>query len=387
MDETNNKPSGSFICSFPDCHAAYNKVWKLEAHLCKHTGVRPFHCEFSGCSKSFCTSHHLARHTLTHTGERPYKCAEEGCNAGFTTNTNLKKHISRIHRQETKQYVCTYEGCGKTFKKNNQLKTHECTHTLLLPYQCSYEGCERRFSQSGKLKRHEKVHQGYSCTSEGCTFVAKTWTEMTKHTKIHKVRIQCDECKKTFRDIWFLRQHQQVHTGERLVFHCPRQGCTRSYTTAFNLQSHILSFHEEQRSFVCPHPDCGKSFSMKQSLLRHTVVHDPEKKKQKKPHPKRSLASRLSGHKPDKKHSTQTLESGETSLSQAGQSLDLQIVRDLDTPASESHTTQKSDLTESKSCDLQPLTSKSVVNQSKSICSEFSDTARPVVHFLEPFLL
>lgn len=27
-----------FICSFPDCCASYNKAWKLDAHLCKHTG-------------------------------------------------------------------------------------------------------------------------------------------------------------------------------------------------------------------------------------------------------------------------------------------------------------------------------------------------------------
>lgn len=27
-----------FICSFPDCSANYNKAWKLEAHLYKHTG-------------------------------------------------------------------------------------------------------------------------------------------------------------------------------------------------------------------------------------------------------------------------------------------------------------------------------------------------------------
>lgn len=29
---------GRFICSFPNCCASYNKAWKLDAHLCKHTG-------------------------------------------------------------------------------------------------------------------------------------------------------------------------------------------------------------------------------------------------------------------------------------------------------------------------------------------------------------
>lgn len=365
MGETNanvDHPGEIFICSYPDCHAYYNREWKLQAHLCKHTGERPFKCKYKRCSKSFCTKHHLTRHVLTHTGEKPYRCMEDGCKEGFTTNGNLQKHISRIHRQETKQYTCTFEGCGKAFKKNNQLKTHECTHTQLLPFLCTHEGCGRRFSQRGKLKRHEKVHKGYSCETEGCSFVAKNWTEMTNHKKVHIVRVQCDQCQKTFRDSWFLKQHQHVHSEERLVFHCPRAGCTRSYTTAFNLQSHILSFHEQQRSFICAHPGCGKSFSMKQSLQRHGVVHDPEKK-QMKPHPKRSLASRLSGHKSKKTHQTKT----EPSAPQISQSENPTRPQ----PDNQLHCLSSETLTSSH---LDPV---------KSICS----SANPVMHLLEPFLL
>lgn len=29
----------SYVCSFFDCKAKFNKSWKLEAHLCKHTGL------------------------------------------------------------------------------------------------------------------------------------------------------------------------------------------------------------------------------------------------------------------------------------------------------------------------------------------------------------
>ncbi|KAI5089067.1 transcription factor IIIA [Silurus meridionalis] len=104
-----------------------------------------------------------------------------------------------------------------------------------------------------------------------------------------------------FRDRWFLKQHQRVHADSRLVFVCPRDGCGRSYTTAFNLQSHILSFHQQERAFSCTHPGCTKTFSMK-----------------RKPRPTRSLASRLSGYKMPRKRQSETL--GESPNSMTDQS-------------------------------------------------------------------
>uniref|UniRef100_A0A4W5P6E6 Transcription factor IIIA n=1 Tax=Hucho hucho TaxID=62062 RepID=A0A4W5P6E6_9TELE len=302
MELSQQVPRKSFICSFPDCHASYNKSWKLDAHICKHTGLKPFVCEHDGCDKSFCDKYHLARHQFSHSGKRPFRCTVDGCTEAFTTNYNLKKHVNRKHNHDEEklyEYVCSFEGCGKAFRKNNQLKSHECQqHTKLPPFQCTFEGCEKRFTFPNKLRLHEKVHRGYPCVEACCSFIGKTWTEYTKHRRdLHRALFQCNECNKVFRDTWFLKQHQRVHAEERQVFICPREGCQRSFTTPFNLQSHIGSFHEELRPYTCPHEGCGKTFAMKQSLQRHGVVHDPERKKQKKPRSKRSLVSRLSGYK------------------------------------------------------------------------------------------
>lgn len=295
-------PNKRYICSFAGCPAAYNKQWKLDAHLCKHTGVRPHACERAGCGKSFCSASHLARHELSHSGARPFPCSEPGCSEAFTTNANRARHVSRAHGQEQRRYVCRHDGCGLEFRKNKQLKSHVCDqHAQLPPYCCTYEGCQMRFSFPSKLKRHEKVHRGYPCTEEGCSFSGKTWTEYLRHRKEqHRLVFKCEQCEKTFRDSWFLQQHQRVHAEARLVLRCPRDGCQRSFTTTFNLESHISSFHEELRPFACTHAGCGKTFAMKQSLQRHNIVHDPERKKMKKPNPKRSLASRLSGYKATK---------------------------------------------------------------------------------------
>lgn len=300
---TNAEPQKRYICSFSGCSAIYNKQWKLDAHLCKHTGVKPYTCDRDGCGKSFCSPYHLARHDLTHSGVKPFTCTVDGCTEAFSTNANRARHISRVHTQEQKKYVCKFEGCGLEFKKNKQLKSHMCEqHTQLPPYQCTYEGCQMRFTVPSKLKRHEKVHRGYPCKEEDCTFTGKTWTEYMKHKKEqHRLILKCDQCSKVFRDSWFLQQHQHVHSETRVVLKCPRDNCNRSFTTAFNLESHISSFHEELRPFTCTHAGCGKTFAMKQSLQRHSVVHNPERTKLKKPKPKRTLASRLSGYNQTKK--------------------------------------------------------------------------------------
>ncbi|KAK9540881.1 hypothetical protein VZT92_003302 [Zoarces viviparus] len=296
--ETKPEPLKRYICSITGCSAAYNKQWKLDAHLCKHTGVKPFTCASDGCGKSFCSRYHVARHELSHSGVKPFRCTEDGCQEAFTTNTNRARHVGRIHAREQKKYACKFEDCGLQFKKNKQLKSHVCEqHTQLAPYPCTYEDCRMRFAVPSKLKRHEKVHRGYPCKDEGCSFTGKTWTEYLKHRKEqHRLVLRCDQCNKVFRGSWFLQQHQRVHSETRVVFKCPRDGCGRSYTTLFNLQSHVGSFHEERRPFACAQAGCGKTFAMRQSLQRHRVIHDPEKKKLRKPQRKRSLASRLSGY-------------------------------------------------------------------------------------------
>uniref|UniRef100_A0A1A7WTM1 Transcription factor IIIA n=1 Tax=Iconisemion striatum TaxID=60296 RepID=A0A1A7WTM1_9TELE len=297
------EPHKRYFCSFQGCSALYNKQWKLDAHLCKHTGVKPYSCGHEGCDKTFCTQYHLSRHELSHTGVKPFVCDVDGCTEAFTTAANRRRHISRIHSQEQPKYACKYEDCGLKFKKNKQLKSHVCEQHSQLPlYKCTFEGCQMRFTFPSKLKRHEKVHKGYSCEEQHCAFTGKTWTDLLKHKKEqHRPVIKCDQCSKVFRDSWFLQQHQHVHSETRVVFRCPRDGCERSYTTMFSLQSHINTFHENLRPFVCTHDGCGKAFAMKTSLQRHGVIHDPERKKLNKARPKRSLASRLSGYSDTKR--------------------------------------------------------------------------------------
>ncbi|XP_041923743.1 general transcription factor IIIA, b [Alosa sapidissima] len=271
----------NFVCSFFNCKASFSKSWKLEAHLCKHTGLRPFACV--SCDKSFCTRYQLTRHHLTHSGEKPYRCSVEGCPQTFASNGSMKNHVAHVHLQKDNQYVCEIDGCGKEFRKRTHLKTHQYEHTNIFPFECNFQGCNQRFIGIKPLQKHGKVHDGYPCAESGCSFKGNTWSEYQKHRKQHRPVLHCDSCKKVFRETCFLQIHRQrVHLGEQRVFCCIEQGCQKSYTTEFNLKSHVLSVHEGETPFKCPHSGCNKAFAMKESLRRHGVVHDPEKKKMKK---------------------------------------------------------------------------------------------------------
>ncbi|XP_077460733.1 transcription factor IIIA-like [Stigmatopora argus] len=295
-----------YICSFADCPAAYNRQWKLDAHMCSHTGVKPHACPQDGCNKSFCTTYHLARHQLTHSGLCNFPCEVTGCGKVFGTNANRKRHFIQVHAEgeTTGCYACTVDVCDAVFKKHQQLRRHMSeSHKHVPAYACTYDGCDKRFNFPSRLKRHLKVHQGYPCNHTDCTFSGSTWTEYVKHRKEHHQRqLLCPECGKFFKDSWFLKQHQLVHADTRKVYLCPREACDRSFVSISNLQMHLRSFHEKLRPFACNHPGCERTFTMKICLQRHSVVHDPQRKKMqrkeprpKRSRPKRSLASRLSG--------------------------------------------------------------------------------------------
>ncbi|KAJ8796324.1 hypothetical protein J1605_018002 [Eschrichtius robustus] len=89
-------PPQRFICPFPNCSPNYNKAWKLDSHLCKHTGERLFVCDHEGCTKAF--SHILSFHEE----ERPFVCEHTGCGKTLAMKQGLSKQAV-VHDPDKKK--------------------------------------------------------------------------------------------------------------------------------------------------------------------------------------------------------------------------------------------------------------------------------------------
>ncbi|VDD81730.1 unnamed protein product [Mesocestoides corti] len=61
-------------------------------------------------------------------------------------------------------------------------------------------------------------------------------------------------------------------SGRAKPFICPHSGCTRAFSSRFNLVEHIR-IHTGERPFVCPEPGCKSRFKRRRDLYEHATTH------------------------------------------------------------------------------------------------------------------
>ena len=102
------------------CGKTFTYQSRLNVHLRRHNGEKPFNCEV--CGKKFARKDNLQDHMRSHTGEKPFPC----------------------------------EVCGRSFSQKSHLSTHIKIHTDFAPFKCHL--CEKRFTTNDKLKLHLFTH-------------------------------------------------------------------------------------------------------------------------------------------------------------------------------------------------------------------------------------
>ncbi|XP_014485168.1 PREDICTED: zinc finger protein 2 homolog isoform X2 [Dinoponera quadriceps] len=252
------------VCA--QCGKQYRTNYKLQEHMRKHTGEKPFQC--MTCEKAFRSKIGLAQHTATHTGQFDYNCST--CGKGFQCKSYLIVH-QRVH-SDLKPYPCGT--CGQNFKTKQSLLDHQNRHLGVKPYMC--EICGRGFITKGLCKSHQKIHSGmdnrqYPCVVCNKMFVSKSY--LNTHLRIHtgEKPYLCEVCGKGFLTRVDLKIHSTMHTGEK-SFKC--EMCGKVFARRAALRCHRRS-HTGERPYRCD--VCGKTFTQFSPMAIHKRLHTGER--------------------------------------------------------------------------------------------------------------
>uniref|UniRef100_A0A182Y8K1 C2H2-type domain-containing protein n=1 Tax=Anopheles stephensi TaxID=30069 RepID=A0A182Y8K1_ANOST len=123
---------------------------RLEGHINRHSGRRPYSCPVEGCTSRFHCKHACRLHVRCRHGSETFSC--ETCGKEYRARRDLLGHIRETHVEP--RFSC--DVCGKMFTTRSRLKQHRFYHTGERNYPCHV--CKMRFFSHFQLKVHMRTH-------------------------------------------------------------------------------------------------------------------------------------------------------------------------------------------------------------------------------------
>ncbi|XP_059195187.1 zinc finger protein ZFP2-like [Centropristis striata] len=121
-------------------------------------------------------------------------------------------------------------------------------------------------STEPQLKRRHRKNRTHSNNINNADM-----SEILRRTQTRTKPIECDTCRKCFKNDYLLKSHMSVHTDEK-PYSC--KTCGKDFRNNARLKVHIRT-HTGEKPYLCN--TCGNRFINQRTLTRHIRTHTDEK--------------------------------------------------------------------------------------------------------------